>query len=249
VSIRINTPVEVAAMRESGRILASVLEYLRTKVEPGMTTDDLDRLAVEETAKLGGEPAFKGHEGFTKSLCTSVNDAVVHGIPSDFMIHEGDIIGLDYGIRYQGMITDSAITIPVGEIAAPAQRLLKATEAAMYVGIDQAVAGNHVGDVSSAIQKHLQAAGLSVIEELAGHGVGRELWEEPNIPNIGRPGMGPIFKPGMTVAIEPMATLASPAIELLPDNWTIVTRDGSLAAQFEHTVLITNGAPEILTQT
>jgi methionyl aminopeptidase len=248
VSAHAKTESEIAAMRVGGRILATVLEYLTGELAAGMTTADLDRLAVAETKRLGGEPAFFGHEGFPKSICVSVNEAVVHGIPGKRVLAEGDLVGLDFGVRYRGLITDSAVTVPVGAASGPANRLLKATRDALYLGIDQATAGCHVGDISAAVERHLRAANLGIIRELAGHGVGHELWEEPQIPNLGTTGSGPVLGAGMTVAIEPMATLGGAAIHMLDDHWTIVTRDGSLAAQFEHTILITDGAPEILTQ-
>jgi methionyl aminopeptidase len=178
-----------------------------------------------------------------------VNDGVVHGVPSDFKLKEGDVVGLDFGVRYDGLITDGAITVAVGEPTEPSRKLLKATEEAVYLGIDQARPGNRVGDISAAIEKHLKKANLGIIQELAGHGVGTDLWEEPQILNYGMSGTGPLLKKGMTIAIEPMASLGSPEIEILSDNWTIVTRDGSNAAQFEHTVAITDGPAEILTQT
>ncbi len=243
----VKTAAEIEAMRQSGQILAAVLTYLERQIAPGMTTEELDQLAAAETRRLGGKAAFLGHEGFPKSICISVNEAVVHGIPGERVIAEGDVVGLDFGIRYKGMITDSAVTVAVGTVSAPAQRLLKATNEALYLGIDQATAGHHVGDVSAAIERHLERANLGIIQELAGHGVGRELWEEPQILNYGRAGSGPVLKAGMTVAIEPMASLGGPAIHMLGDHWTIATRDGSLAAQFEHTVLITDGPAEILT--
>jgi len=243
----IKTAAEIKSMRTSGQILAAVLSHLERQIAPGMTTDELDVLAAAETKRLGGGAAFLGHEGFPKSICISINEQVVHGIPGPRMVAVGDIVGLDFGVRYQGMITDAAITVAVGEITAPAARLLRATEAALHVGIDAAMAGRHVGDVSAAIEHHLRQANLGIIRELAGHGVGHELWEEPQVLNYGRAGGGPVLKAGSTIAIEPMASLGSPAIHLLDDRWTIATRDGSLAAQFEHTILITDGPAEILT--
>jgi len=235
-------------MRAGGQILARVLQYAVSQLQAGMTTAELDALVAEETRRLGGEAAFLGHQGFPKSICTSVNEGVVHGIPGDYQIEEGDIVGLDYGIRYDGMITDAAITVSLGDASPQAQRLLRATEEALYIGIDQAQAGNRVGDISSAIERHLRAANLGIIRELAGHGVGEQLWEEPSISNIGVAGTGATLKAGMTVAIEPMACLGKPSIKVLGDNWTIVTQDRSLAAQFEHTILVTDGPAEILTR-
>lgn len=243
----IKTPDEIAAMREGGHMLAQVLQYLASQLAVGMSTDDLDQMAAAELKRLGGKPAFLGHEGFPKSICISVNDEVVHGIPGKRILEVGDVVGLDFGVRHEGLVTDSAITVALGDVNAAAQRLLRTTEAALMIGIDQAVAGNRVGDISAAIERHLAQAGLGIIRELAGHGVGKDLWEEPQIPNYGRAGTGPVLKAGMTVAIEPMATLGGPGIKLRRDKWTIATRDGSLAAQFEHTIAISDGPPEILT--
>ncbi|HUC86720.1 MAG TPA: type I methionyl aminopeptidase [Candidatus Saccharimonadales bacterium] len=245
---QVKTEAEIAAMRHGGRILATVLQNLSDELTAGMTTLDLDELATSKTQALGGSPAFLGHEGFPKSICVSVNDEIVHGIPGRRVLVEGDIVGLDFGVRYQDMITDSAVTVAVGAASGPSERLLKATREALYAGIDQATAGCHVGDIAAAVEQRLRAANLGIIQELAGHGVGRELWEEPQIPNLGTAGSGTVLTAGMTVAIEPMATLGNPAIQILDDNWTIVTRDGSLAAQFEHTILVTDGVAEILTQ-
>jgi methionyl aminopeptidase len=228
-------------------MLAQVLQYVSSELAVGMSTDELDQMAAAELKRLGGKPAFLGHEGFPKTICISVNDEVVHGIPGKRVLQVGDIVGLDFGVRHQGLVTDSAVTVALGDVNAASQRLLKTTKDALMIGIDQAVAGNRVGDISAAIERHLAKAGLGIIRELAGHGVGRDLWEEPQIPNYGRSGTGTVLKAGMTVAIEPMATLGSPAIKLQRDKWTIATRDGSLAAQFEHTIVISDGPPEILT--
>jgi len=235
-------------MRTGGKMLAQVLQYLADEMAVGMTTDELDQLAAHEVKRLGGAPAFLGHQGFPKSICISVNDEVVHGIPGKRRLKIGDVVGLDFGVRYDGMLTDSAVTVSLGDAKASIRRLLNSTQAALMVGIDQAVSGGRVGDISAAVQRYLVQANLGIIRELAGHGVGRDLWEEPQIPNYGRAGTGAVLKPGMTVAIEPMATLGSPEIKVLGDKWTIATRDGSLAAQFEHTILITDGPPEILTR-
>jgi methionyl aminopeptidase len=228
-------------------MLAKVLQRLAGEVAPGITTAELDAIAAAELKRLGGTAPFLGHEGFPKSICISVNEAVVHGIPDDRKLVEGDIVGLDFGVRYEKLITDSAVTLGVGQVSAEAQRLLKVTQAALMIGIDQARAGNRVGDISAAVEAHLRKADLGIIAELAGHGVGYDLWEDPQIPNLGRAGSGALLKPGMTIAIEPMATLGGAGIEVLEDNWTIVTQDDSLAAQFEHTVAITTSDPEILT--
>jgi methionyl aminopeptidase len=247
MSVTIKTPAEIQDMRVGGQMLGQVLQVTKAAMRPGITTAELDDIAAAELKRLGGEPAFLGHEGFPKVICISVNDEVVHGIPGSRVLQDGDIVGLDFGVRYNGLITDSAITAPLGAISAPAERLLKITQQALMIGIDQATAGNHVGDIGAAVERHLKKDNLGVIAELAGHGVGYDLWEEPNIPNLGTAGSGPVLKAGMTIAIEPMATLGGPKVEVLDDKWTIATRDGSLAAQFEHTVLITDGPAEILT--
>lgn len=247
--VTVKSSAELDSMRRSGQILARVLAHLSAQLKPGMTTAELDDIAVAEIKAAGATAAFLGHEGFPKSICTSVNDEVVHGIPGKLELQEGDLVGLDLGITFEGMITDGAVTVPLGAVDKNAQRLLKITQEALLIGIDQARSGNHVGDISAAIERHLRSGNLGVIKELAGHGVGYDLWEDPHIPNLGMVGAGPTLKPGMTIALEPMATLGKPAIEILEDQWTIVTRDGSLAAQFEHTVAITaDGPAEILTQ-
>jgi methionyl aminopeptidase len=246
--IRVKTSSEIASMRRGGRMLATVLQFVSSHLKAGITTEELDQLAATEIARLGGQAAFLGHEGFPKSICISINEEVVHGIPGSRELREGDVVGLDFGVRYDGLVTDGAVTLALGTVAAEGQRLLKVTQEALMVGIDQAQAGNRVGDISAAVERHLKPAGLGIIQELAGHGVGYDLWEDPQIPNFGRAGTGALLKPGMTIAIEPMAAAGRPAIRVLDDQWTIVTRDGSLAAQFEHTVLITpKGPAEILT--
>ncbi len=242
-------PQEIAAMRAGGHILAEVLRAVAKASVPGATPRQLSALAGKEVERLGGEPAFLGHHGFPAPICISVNEALVHGVPDNRPLQEGDIVGLDFGVRYKGMLTDGAITVGVGKLASDALRLLEATEAARAAGIKAARAGNRVGDISAAVERVLRGAGLGIVEELVGHGVGYELWEEPQIPNYGPRGSGPRLEPGMTVAIEPMATLGGKAITIdAGDGWTVRTADGSLAAQFEHTVLIVpNGPAEVLT--
>jgi methionyl aminopeptidase len=247
--VTVKTKPEQASMRRGGQILASVLEELSAQLQPGMTTLELDQAAMAALKRQGATAAFLGHEGFSKSICTSINEQVVHGIPGQYVLQDGDLVGLDFGVRFEGLITDGAVTVALGAVSKEAQRLLKVTEEALMLGIDQARSGGRIGDVSAAIERHLRAGNLGIIKELAGHGVGYNLWEDPHIPNLGSAGTGPTLKPGMTVAIEPMAALGRPDIKVLQDGWTIVTQDGSLAAQFEHTVLITERGPaEILTQ-
>lgn len=248
---KVKTPAEIAAMRRSGQMLGNVLAVVRQQVRPGVTTKELAELAARQLAKLGGQPAFKGYQGFPDVLCVSVNDEVVHGIPStERVLQAGDMVGLDFGVVYQGMVTDGAITVIVGQPEDSRQaRLVADTEQALQAGIAAIKAGGKVGDISAAVQQSLQKTGrhYGIVRDLVGHGVGHELHEAPNIPNYGRPNTGPILEAGMTVAIEPMVTLGGEAVYLAPDQWTIKTRDGSRAAHFEHTILITDEGAEILT--
>ena len=235
-------------MRESGRMLATVLEYLRVQVAAGVTTKELGRLANEKLEHLGGKPAFLGYHGFADVLCVSVNDAIVHGIPNDYVLKEGDIVGLDFGVIYNGMITDGAISMIVGKAQSKqVEKLLQATKQSLELGIDAVKNGAHVGDIGAVIEKRLRRDNLGIIEALVGHGVGYELHEKPEIPNVGIKGQGPILKEGMTIAIEPMATLGSKEVYMDSDGWTVKTQDGSVSAHFEHTVLVTNNGAEILT--
>jgi methionyl aminopeptidase len=248
MSILIKSPAEIEKMRAGGRILAKVLEVLRRAAQPGARPTELAKLANDEIEKRGARSAIMGHEGFPAPICISVNEVVVHGIPNAEPLAEGDIVGFDLVISYQGMMTDAAITVPVGKIDQRAQHLLTITERALQIGIGEARPGNRVGDISSAIEKALERGRLGVVKELVGHGVGRQMWEEPHVPNYGRAHTGPRLQAGMTLAIEPMATLGRDAITIdALDGWTIRSADGSLAAQFEHTVLVTDGDPEILT--
>ena len=252
MSISLKGPAETSAMREGGKILAEVLETIAAAAKPGVTPWELSTLTTKEVAKYpGAQAAFLGHQGFPAPICISVNQAIVHGIPSKTPLREGDIVGLDFGIRYKEMLTDGAITVPVGKISADARHLLKTTVEARKAGIAAARAGNRVGDISAAVERVLRGGKLGIIEDLVGHGVGYELWEEPQVSNVGDAHTGPRLKPGMTLAIEPMATLGGIDIVIdRHDGWTVCTADGSLAAQFEHTVLITpSGPPEILTTT
>jgi methionyl aminopeptidase len=245
---RRKTAAEIRSIRESGRMLATVLQFLRTSLEPGITTAELDRLAAEELQKLGGEPAFLGYGGFPAVLCTSVNDEAQHGIPGSRVLELGDIVNLDFGVRYQGMVTDGGITVGVGEVNSDVQKLLTTTEQALADGIGQVKDGARTGDIASAVGRRLRGAGLGIIEELCGHGVGHHLHEDPPIFNEGKAGTGSLLKAGMTIAIEPMATLGSDHVELDEDGWLWRTVDGSWSAQFEHTVLVTETGAEILTK-
>jgi methionyl aminopeptidase len=234
-------------MRESGQILASVLKKIQQTVQPGMNGRKISTLARQELKAMGAEAPFLGYGGYPDVICISVNDEVVHGIPSDVPFQKGDLISFDFGVKYKGMITDSAFSMCLGEAPKKVQRLLKATERSMYAGIDQVKNGVRVGDIAAAVQKVLDAEHLGIVRDLVGHGVGHHVHEDPNIPNYGHAGTGPALKSGMTIAIEPMATLGDYRVTVDPDNWTIRTADGSLAAHFEHTVLITDNGYDIVT--
>ena len=251
---QVKTAKEIEAMRVSGRMLASVLKYLRGEIKEDMSTKDLAILAARELESLGGKPAFLGYQGFPDVICISVNEEVVHGIPStDKILHAGDIVGLDFGVTYGGMVTDGAISVIVG--TAKEQRhleLVRATEASMYEGIERVHGRVRTGDIGSAVQSVLESkqhgGKFGIVRDLVGHGVGHHLHEDPNIPNYGRAHSGPWLSAGMTIAIEPMATLGDEGVYVAADQWTILTQDGSWSAHFEHTVLITEEGSEILTQ-
>jgi len=243
---RVKTPQEVDFMRQSGAMLVAVHDVLRTKVEVGITTNELDRIAVNELKKLGGKPAFLGYQGFPKSLCVSINDEVVHGIPGSYSIKDGDIVSMDFGVNYMGMITDAARTVIAGKAAPEDQRLVAATKESLLAGIDAITGSVRVGDIAAAVQSVLDASNLGIVRELVGHGVGHHLHEDPNIPNYGKSGSGPWLQPGMTIAIEPMANKGDHRIYIDSDGWTVKTRDGSRSAHFEHTILITETGAEIL---
>jgi methionyl aminopeptidase len=221
---------------------------MKQETKPGRTPRDMSALAAAELKRLGGEPAFKGFHGYPDIICISVNNQVQHSIPSNEPLHEGDVVNYDFGVRVRGMITDSGISVGVGKVSADAQRLLDGTRKALEAGIAQVKAGVHVGDISAAIEKVLLAHRLGIVRELVGHGVGHELHEEPNVPNYGRAGKGPVLEAGMTIAIEPIATLGAEGIALDPDGWTLWSVDRSWSAQFEHTILVTEDGCEILTQ-
>lgn len=239
---------EIEAMRRAGRVVAEVLAFLREEVRPGVTTGRLDALAEEKILRMGARPAFKGFRGYPASLCTSVNEQVVHGIPGPRVLAPGDIISLDVGAILDGFYGDAAITLGVGEISPQARQLLTVTEEALYRGIEQAQADKYLGDISHAIQSWVEAHGFSVVREYVGHGIGRSMHEPPPIPNYGEPGRGPRLKVGMVLAIEPMVNIGGYKVREERDGWTVVTVDGSLSAHFEHTVAITEEGPEILTR-
>jgi len=239
---------EIEKMRKSNAIVAAILEELSKKIRPGVKTIELDRLSEELALKKGARPAFKGYRGYPYSLCTSVNSEVVHGMPSERELKEGDIVSLDFGILNDGYYGDAAVTVPVGEITPGARKLLKITEEALYRGIAEVKAGNRIGDISSAIQGHVEAAGYSVVRDLVGHGIGKNLHEDPQVPNYGSGGRGIELKPGMVFAIEPMVNQGTYRVEILRDGWTVVTADGKLSAHFEHSVAITENGPVILSR-
>ena len=244
---------EIELIRESSRIVAEVLKLIGSRVKPGVTTLELDKFAEDYIRSFGGLPAFKGYGSqknnlFPATLCTSIDAEVVHGIPGKRILKEGEIISVDVGVKKDGYFGDGAWTFPVGEITAEKHRLLKVTEESLYKGIEKAVSGNRVHDISNAVQSHVEANGFSVVRELVGHGVGRELHEGPNVPNFGKPGTGPELKAGMTLAIEPMVNLGGYDVNIEPDGWTVVTRDGMPSAHFEHTIAVIDGHPEILTR-
>lgn len=226
--------------------MARALKYLKAFIREGITTEELDRLAEEYIKRHGGIPAFKGYRGYPRSLCVSVNEEVVHGIPGKRRLKEGDIVSLDLGVLMDGYYGDAAITVPVGKVSELAKKLIKVTEEALYRGIEMARPGNRLSDISHAIQTHVEKAGFSVVREFVGHGIGKQLHEEPQVPNFGPPNRGPRLEPGMVLAIEPMVNTGTWEVRILPNGWTVVTADGGLSAHFEHTVAITDNGPEIL---
>ena len=234
-------------MREAGRIVATVLEKLKGALKPGLKTSELDDITVSELARLGAQSSFKGYRGFPAHLCVSVNDELVHGIPGDRILEDGDLVSLDFGAAYQGFQGDAAITVSIGKISPRAEELVSVTENALKAGIAAARAGARLGDVSVAIQRYAEARGFSVIREYTGHGIGRQMHEEPQIPNFGQPDTGPELKKGMTMALEPMLSAGDWPTKVGRDNWTVSTADGSLCAHFEHTLAITDDQPEVLT--
>lgn len=246
--ILLKTQEELAVMREAGRIVAITLAKLSEMAEPGVSTADLDAVAEQTIRQYGAIPSFKGYGGFPGSLCASINEEVVHGIPSvDRVLSEGDIISLDVGAIFNGWQGDAAVTLPVGKPSRVAQRLISVTSEALRRGIAKARRGRHLSDISWAIQSYVESKGFSVVRQYVGHGIGRNMHEEPQIPNFGPPGIGPILQPGMTLAIEPMVNVGTHRTRVLQDKWTVVTEDRQLSAHFEHTVAVTEGDPLILT--
>jgi methionyl aminopeptidase len=248
--IQLKSAREIDLMAQGGQILARTVEMLRGAVRPGMSTLDLDKLAEDFIrSHEGATPAFKGLYGFPGSICSSINNEIVHGIPSPRrVLKEGDVLSIDVGVGYKGYYTDSATTVPVGQVSHEAARLLDVTQRALDAGIAAAVLGNHIGDIGAAVQAVVEAAGMSVVRDLVGHGIGVEFHEEPQVPNYGKPKRREKLVPGLTIAIEPMVNIGGPATKTLSDRWTIVTLDGSLSAHFEHTVAITDGGTRVLTR-
>jgi len=244
--IILKTPDEIAVMAKASRVVAEALAVLKDAVKPGVTTDELDRLAESEIRARGAIPAFKGYRNYPKTLCASVNEQVVHGIPSKRALKEGDIVGLDLGAIVGGFYGDSAITVGVGRIDEKTAALVRVTEESLSLAIEQAQVGNRLSDISHAVQRHVEAAGYSVVTEFVGHGIGRQLHEEPQVPNYGKPGQGPRLQAGMVLAIEPMVNMGGSAVRVLDDRWTAVTVDGSLSAHFEHTIAIQPSGPAIV---
>jgi methionyl aminopeptidase len=245
--ITIKSAKEIELMRIAGRIVAETHEKIKEVIKPGITTKELDIIAEEYIRKCGALPAFKGYYGFPASICASVNEQVVHGFPGPVALKEGDIVGIDIGAVYEGYYGDAARTHGVGNISSEAQRLIRVTKESFFAGIEYAREGNRLSDISHAIQSYVESHGYSVVRDLVGHGIGKKMHEDPQVPNYGAPGRGPRLAAGMALAIEPMVNQGKYAVKTLSDGWTVVTADGTLSAHYENTIIITKGAPEILT--
>jgi methionyl aminopeptidase len=241
------TPEQVDQMAAAGDILVRTMKVLKSKARPGITTLELDEAAEKFIRSQGAVPSFKGYRGFPGSICASPNSMVVHGIPDDYECKRGDVLSIDIGVTYEGWVADAAVTVPIGPISTEAKNLLEVTRNSLFVGIEQMVPGNHLGDVSHAIQSSVESNGLSVIRTLVGHGIGREMHEEPQVPNFGEPGKGPELEEGMVLAIEPMVNAGGPGVRMADDGWSVFSEDDSLAAHFEFTVAVTPDGPRILT--
>ena len=241
------SPEELERMASAGRVVSDTLALIGDHIRPGVTTAELDRAADEFIRSRGGTPTFKGYRGYPAAICTSPNDMIVHGIPGSYTLDEGDLLSVDVGVTLDGFVADSAYTFPVGDISSEHERLLEVCQAALDAGVDQCRVENRLSDVSHAIQQVVEDAGFSVVRNLVGHGVGRAMHEDPQIPNFGAPGRGPRLAEGMTFAIEPMITVGSPEITVDDDRWSVRTADGSMSAHFEHTVAVTEGGPRVLT--
>jgi methionyl aminopeptidase len=245
--IYLKSSTEIEKMRKAGRIVAETLAKLEELIKPGITTKELDRVAEEYIIRCGARPSFKGYHGFPASICASVNEEVVHGIPGERVLQEGDIISVDCGAFYEGFHGDAARTFPVGKITPIAQKLIDVTRESFFKGIEHAVIGKRIGDISHAIQSYVEANGFSVVRDYVGHGIGKEMHEEPPVPNYGKPGRGPKLVKGMVLAIEPMVNLGVYAVKEKSDGWTVVTYDGKLSAHYENTIAILDNGPELLT--
>ncbi|HHF43282.1 MAG: type I methionyl aminopeptidase [Candidatus Aminicenantes bacterium] len=240
------SPQEIKMMRESARLVGQILQELKAMIRPGLKTIELDKYAEKRTKELGAEPAFKGYRGYPASLCVSINEEIIHGIPSERRLKEGDLVSLDFGVVYKGFYGDAALTCPVGEVSEEAQRLLAAAEGAFWAGVEYFKEGNYLSDISHAIQTYVEERGFSVIRSFVGHGIGYDLHEDPQLPNYGAPHHGPRLKPGLVLAIEPMIAAGGWEVEILSDGWTAITKDRSLAAHYEHTVALTERGPQVL---
>ena len=247
MAIIVKSPDEVAAMRRAGMVVASILKMLSKEIRPGMTTAQLDDIAVRELTRYGATPSFKGYRGFPAAVCVSINEEIVHGIPGERVIQEGDIVSLDFGAIVDSFHGDAALTVGVGNTSLRAKQLLQIAKNCLEAGISVARPGAYLGDISAAIQHYAESRGFSVVREYTGHGIGRAMHEEPQIPNFGLPGLGPVLQKGMTLAIEPMVNVGGWQTKVKNDGWTVVTADGSLSAHFEKTIAITDGEAEVLT--
>jgi methionyl aminopeptidase len=246
--IRLRTKSEIEKIRQAGHIVAEVLRDLKAMITPGITTRELDRYAESKIRSTGAVPTFKGYRGFPASLCTSINEEIVHGIPSDRKLREGDIIGIDCGATFHGYVGDAATTVIVGDVSPEVQQLVAAAEASLYRAIERARIGNRLHDISYAVQEYAEAQGYGIVRDYCGHGVGTKMHEDPQVPNYGKPGTGPKLRPGLVLAIEPMLNMGTHQVEVAADGWTVVTADGKPSAHFEHTIAVTENGPTILTR-
>jgi len=245
--ITIKSPREIELMRRSGKITAKTLELLIEAAKPGVTTAELDRIAEESIRSMGGIPTFKGYNGYPASICTSVNEQVVHAIPGPYVLRDGDLLSIDIGTTLEGYVSDSAVTVALGDVSESGRKLLRVTQECLMLAIAQMQPGNRLGDIGAAVQKHAERNGFGVVRELVGHGIGTKMHEEPQVPNYGKAGSGIELRKGLVLAIEPMITEGSWRVRTLEDGWTVVAEDGKLAAHFEHTIAITDEGPRILT--
>ncbi|MEK7518310.1 MAG: type I methionyl aminopeptidase [Patescibacteria group bacterium] len=245
---KITSATDLAALREGGKILAQTLHLLAEKAIPGIRAADLDALAEATIRAAGGTPAFKGYQGFPATVCISINSEVVHGIPGEKVLREGDVVGLDCGVRYKGFITDATVTVGVGKISKAARKLIDATEQSLWEAVKVIRAGVHTGDIGHAVQSYVEAKGYGVVRALVGHGVGKQVHEDPKVPNYGEPGTGTVLPAGVVIALEPMVTAGHWDVRTAPDGWSVVTVDGSLAAHYEHTLVVTEDGCEIITK-